>query len=104
MENSKSKTPQPNSKQKLKIYSIFRANGFTQKESAGFAGVTEKTAKNYETSRIDKINNEITELEQLIQRLKVRADQPELSTRDLLNLTAKIEDLNTKKRNLKSDI
>ena len=105
MENS-NQNPKPSKglKFSLNIYSALRAKGFTQKECSIFAGITEKTAGKYEKERVKKIRSEIKELESLIERLNIRADDPTIKTKELLELTARIEELNTKRRNLEADI
>lgn len=78
----------------------FRNAGYNQKQCAFMIGVTEKTAGAYERLRKEKNIKKIAELEDLIKRLKTRADKPHISTTELIELTSKLESLFIKKEKL----
>lgn len=81
-------------------FESFRNQGFNQKECASLIGVTEKTAGVYEKLRKEKKTQKLTDLDDLINRLKIRADNPKISTKELIDLTSKLESLFIKKEKL----
>lgn len=84
----------------LSKFSKFRNEGHNIKQSSSLVGVTEKTGGVYEKLRKEKNTKKITEIKELITRLKSRADNPEISIKELIDLTNKLESLFIKKEKL----
>ena len=81
-------------------FSKFRNEGYNIKQCSSLIGVSEKTGGVYEKIRKEKNTKKITEIEELITRLKTRADNPQISTKELIDLTNKMESLFIKKEKL----
>lgn len=92
------KTPKLSAKQL--VFESYRKKGYNQKQSAFFAGVSEKTAVAYEKVRKEKKERKLNQVDDLIFRLKTRADKPETSVQELIDITYKLEDLVIKRENL----
>lgn len=91
----------PNGRTKQRVFNAMRSGGYTQKDSAVFAGVNEKTAGVYEKARRVTVDQQIIENEELIAILKKRADDPKTSVPDLVILTKRLEELFKKREHLK---
>lgn len=91
----------PTTRTKQQMFDVFRANGYTQKDSGKFVGISEKTAGVYEEKRLAAVKNKIIDLDDLISRLKIRADNPKTVTSQLIKLTTKLQELYKEKEKLK---
>lgn len=91
----------PNGRTKQRIFNAMRSGGYTQKDSAQFAGVNEKTAGVYEKIRKESVQFQISENEELISILKKRADDSETTATDLVTITWRLEGLFKKREHLK---
>lgn len=82
---------------KQAIFEGYRNAGHNQKESALLVGVSEKTACDFEKIRKAKKIRKLDQMDDLIFRIKTRADKPETTVKELIELTYKLEDLVVKR-------
>lgn len=79
------------------IFEGYRNEGHNQKHCAFLLGVTEKTACGFEKIRKAKKIKKLDQMDDLILRIKTRADKPETTVKELIELTYKLEDLVVKR-------